>query len=46
MDGARAYTGIVGLKADDLNIPERDCCGEAVQGGAISLMAEENFASR
>jgi hypothetical protein len=40
----RVSAGIVRLKADDLNIPERDCCGEAVQCAPISLIAEENFA--
>jgi hypothetical protein len=32
---------IVRLEAADLNIPERDCCGEAVDGALIWLIAEE-----
>jgi hypothetical protein len=28
-----------------LNIPEADCCGEAVEGAAIWLRAEENLSS-
>jgi hypothetical protein len=42
MDGAQRPGGIVRLKAADLNIPERDCCGEAVEGALIPLIAEEN----
>jgi hypothetical protein len=38
---ARVSAGIVRLKAADLNIPERDCCGEAVEGAVIPLIAEE-----
>jgi hypothetical protein len=39
---AQLSAGIVSLKAADLNIPERDCCGEAVEVAAIPLIAEEN----
>ncbi len=39
---AKLSAGIVRLKAADLNIPERDCCGEAVEGGFIPLIFEEN----
>jgi hypothetical protein len=42
---AQLSAEIVRLKAADLNIPERDCCGETVQGGAIPLIAEENLGS-
>ena len=40
---AQLSAGIVRLKAADLNIPEADCCGEAVEGALIWLMAEENL---
>jgi hypothetical protein len=38
---AQLSAGIVRLKGAALNIPERDCCGEAVQGALIWLIAEE-----
>jgi hypothetical protein len=38
---AQLSAGIVRLKAADLNIPEADCCGEAVDDVAIWLRAEE-----
>jgi hypothetical protein len=42
---ARLSAGIVRLKAADLNIPERDCCGEAVEGALMRLIVEENDVS-
>src|SRR6202035_1507263 len=35
--------GIVRRRAALLNILEGDCCGEAVEGAVIPLMAEENM---
>jgi hypothetical protein len=43
---AQLSAGIVRLKAATLNIPERDCCGEAVEGTLIPLTGEENSADR
>jgi hypothetical protein len=34
--------GILRLRTAYLNIPEADCCGEAVEGAFIQLIAEEN----
>jgi hypothetical protein len=34
--------GIVRRRTAVLNIPEGDCCGEAVEGGLIRLIEEEN----
>jgi len=39
---AQLSVGIVSPKAAGLNIPEADCCGEAVEGAAIWLRPEEN----
>jgi hypothetical protein len=39
---AQLSAGIVRPKTSNSNIPEADCCGEAVEGIAISLRAEEN----
>jgi hypothetical protein len=39
---AQLSAGIMGLKARDLNIPDGDCCGEAVEGALIRLIGEEN----
>jgi hypothetical protein len=33
-------------KAANLNIPEGDCCGEAVEAALIPLIAEENSVLR
>src|ERR1700722_7841615 len=35
--------GIVRRRTAVLNIPEGDCCGEAVEGALIPLIAEENL---
>src|SRR6476646_5816269 len=43
---AQLSAGIVRLKTASLNIPERDCCGEAVEGTLIPLTGEENSADR
>lgn len=43
--GAQLSAGIVRLKAADLNIPERDCCGEAVEAALIPLIVEEKHAA-
>jgi hypothetical protein len=40
---AQLSAGIVRLKAADLNIPERDCCGEAVEVALIPLIAAEKL---
>jgi hypothetical protein len=42
---AQLSAAIVRLEAAELNIPEADCCGEAVEGAAIWLRAEENLSS-
>jgi hypothetical protein len=39
---AQLSAGIVRLKAAALNIPEGDCCGEAVEGALIWLIVAEN----
>src|SRR6266849_6386099 len=43
---AQLSAGIVRLQAANLNIPEADCCGEAVEVALIPLIAEENPAVR
>src|ERR1700674_4665090 len=37
----RLSAGIVRLRSADLNIPEANCCGEAVEAVLIPLIAEE-----
>ena len=39
---AQLSAGIVRLKAADLNIPDRDCCGEAVDTLSNPWRTEEN----
>jgi hypothetical protein len=41
---AQLSAGIVRLKAADLNIPEADCCGEAVELSNYRLVREEKRA--
>jgi hypothetical protein len=41
---AQLSAGIVRPRTVDLNIPEPDCCGEAVEFEVIQLMKEENGA--
>jgi hypothetical protein len=39
---AKLSAGIVSLKAANLNIPEADCCGEAVELFLIRFKAVKN----
>jgi hypothetical protein len=42
---AQLSAGILRLRAANVNIPERDCCGEAVEGALIPLIVEEKHAA-